>query len=161
MSILLPESLTELPDIFSRFVFAVDHNTVSPCSHIGISTLQRIAHRFPGNQTLDTSNHHKIIRYPGILAGTDLITESLYRILRLNRIRPEQGILFQPHLVLDDHCRNAMPFQRTNSKHKMFDLASGIPVKNDRLRRTFQDIVQILQTRSQVYRLYVRLALAR
>ena len=41
-----------------------------------------------------------------------------------------------------------MPFEGSHGKHKMLDFPTGITVKDDRLSRTFQYIIQILKSSS-------------
>lgn len=158
--ILFAEALAEFLDVLAALVLGMDHDAVGTGSHIGMAAFKSVVHGLARNKRLATGNHHEIVRDLGVLARADLGAEALDGVLHLDGVGPEQGVLLEAYLVLDNHRGDAEAFQGAHGKAEMFHLSTGIAVEDDRLGRNFERIVQVVQAGRKVHRLDVRLALA-
>ncbi len=161
MGVLLAEARAEFLDVLAALVLGVDHDAVGAGRHVGMAAFQGVVDGLARDERFAARNHHEIVRNLGILARTDLGAEPFDGILGLDGVGPEQGVLLEAHLVLDDDRRNAEAFQGANRKAEVFHLSTGVTVEDYRLGRHFKSVVQVVQTGREVHRLDVRLALAR
>ena len=156
---LLAEALAEFLDVFARLVLAVDHDAVGTGFHIGETTFKSVFDGLACDKTFATGNDHEILRDLGALAGTDLFAETLDGVLRLDGVCSEQGILLEADLIFNNHCGHTETFQRTDRKYEVFDFSTRVTVVDNGLGRTFQGIVQPMQTGREVHGLDIGLVL--
>ena len=147
MVVSLAETVAKLLDVLACLLLRVNHHTISSCSHVSMATLQGIVYRLTSYERLATRYNHKVACYLRFLSGTNLGTESLYRVLCLHSIGSEERVLLESHLVLNDDTRNAKTLQCTYSKPEMFQFSTCITIKDYRLGCYFQSIIQVMQTR--------------
>ena len=83
----------------------------------------------------------------------------LNRRLLLHITRLKERILLEPDLVLDDDRRNAETLKRADEECKVLGKTSGVTIVDDRLGGDFKNIIHRTQTRGDVNRLVIGLAL--
>ena len=79
-------------------------------------------------------------------------------ILGLHNLCSEQRIFLKSGLILNDDCRYAHTFQRTDRIYKMLGHSASISIKYDRFGRYFHNIIDGTEARSHVYQLDIRLS---
>ena len=158
--ILFAEASAEFLNVLAALVLGVDHDAVGASGHVGVAAFQGVVHGLARDQGLASGNHHEVFGDLGFLARADLGAETLDGVLRLDGVCAEQGILLEAHLVLDNHGGDAKTLEGAHREAEMFHLSAGVAVKDDRLGRDFQRVVQVVQACRQVHRFDIWLALA-
>ena len=103
---LFPETLAELLNVLTRLLFAVNHNPVSSSLHIRQTAFDGVVNGLSCNQALATGNNHEVRCNLRPFSFPDLIAEILDGVLYLCCIGPQQRILLQSGLVLDNYSGN-------------------------------------------------------
>ena len=148
----------ESHDLVRLLLLAMDHDAVGSGRHIGVGPGQGVVHSLLEDQTLDPGNAHEVLRYLRLLYCGNLPAEPLDGVLLLDHIGAEEGIFFQPHLVLDDDGGHAQALQRADVEHQMLHQSAGIAVQNNGLGGHLHDLLDGLHPGREVHQFNVRLS---
>mmetsp|Transcript_119552 Transcript_119552/g.283906 ORF Transcript_119552/g.283906 Transcript_119552/m.283906 type:complete len:209 (+) Transcript_119552:566-1192(+) len=97
----------------------------------------------------------------GILARSDFVAENIHILQALNSVCPEEGILLESTLVLDDHTGDSQALQLSHGEGKDLLGTPGVPVVEYGFVRHLEHIIHNVEALGRRHRLYVRLAFDR
>ena len=139
----------------------MNHDSISARFNIGAATVDGVVLSGTGNERFAACKDHEVICNLCLFADLDFVAMILDGRLMLDVALLNERVLLEPDFILDDDRRDAKAFKRTDEKHEVFGESTGVTVVDDGLGCHFEDVVHGTETRGDIYRFIVGLALQR